>query len=297
MTLARNGTEATIYILPDGATEFRLDDVESGRYLEDVSGLGMPGVSHVTRQGYNQDGATWLATRLNPRVISLTVAQVYPDRAAMWAGHRDWFAAFAPGDDGGTLRKVLPDGTAYELDVRFQGGMDAGSTERFGRRVQTYALQLVAHRPVWRAVTPTTWTLERGAGGGLSFPVSFPISFVSGDLMGRLAIAYGGSYRTWPTISLAGPLTGPKLVHETLGVVIELDYTVGLGEVVTLALDPVAPLATNGAGTNLVSYLGDTSDLAGFYLAVGANAIRLSATGTADESAMALSYYEQFLGV
>jgi hypothetical protein len=297
MSLARNGTEATIYILPGGETEFRLDDVQSGRYLEDVSGLGMPGASHVTRRGYGQDGETWLATRLNPRVISLSVVQVYGDRAAMWAGHRDWFAAFAPGDDAGTLRKVLPDGSAYELDVRFQGGMDAGSTERFGCRVQTYALQLVAHRPVWRAVQQTTIALERGAGGGLSFPASFPISFVSGDLMGKLEISYGGSYRTWPTIILTGPLTSPKLVHETLGVEIAMDYAVAPGKVVTLALDPVAPLVTDAGGANLVSYLSDASDLAGFYLAVGSNAIRLSATGTAGESAMALSYYEQFLGV
>jgi len=297
MSLARNGTEATIYILPGGETEFRLDDVQSGRYLEDVSGLGMPGASHVTRRGCGQDGETWLATRLNPRVISLSVVQVYPDRAAMWAGHRDWFAAFAPGDDAGTLRKVLPDGRKFDLPVRFQGGMDAGSTERFGARVQTYALQLVAHDPIWRGADEHRLSAQAYAGDQLVLPFELPFWLDGTTVLGQFAVDYAGTWRAWPQVVLEGPMTNPLVEHVERGVEMQLTGSISTGCTVTFAPDPGEPAVTNQDGVDLSGRLAETADLAGFYLVRGTNTINVRAEGLSEHSAAALRYHEQFIGV
>jgi hypothetical protein len=298
MSLARNGAEATIYILPGGAAEFRLDDVASGCYLEDVSGLGMPGVSHVARRGYGQDGETWLAARLNPRVISLSVAQVYRDRGAMWAGHQDWFAAFAPGDHAGTLRKVLPDGRKFDLPVRFQGGMDAGTAERFGVRVQRYVVQLVAHDPIWRSPDTFTLSAEAVSGDELVYPMTYPYTYDPDTILEDLVVDYAGTWRTWPVVTIHGPVSSPTLHHVERGVTVRLERVVPAHEAIVIVFDPVEPGVETITGLDLTAFVSDAyGDLAGFYLERGTNTVRVMGGNVATGTTFTLAYAEQFVGV
>jgi len=288
--------EQVIYVTPDGA-EFPLFDRAGRRYLNEVAGLGMPPVQHVTRRGYGQDGETHLATRLKPRTVSLKVSEVYPDRNALWDGHLDWFATLAPGDDAGLLRKVFPDGRTFDLPVRFRAGADAGDREQFGAKVQDYALQLVAHDPVWCAADETRMEAAGYDGDQLVFPAVFPIWFDGKTILGAFDIAYPGSWRTWPTVELTGPMINPRLSHEERGVVVQLLDVIPAGYVVTLAIDPEGSSVTNQAGTDLAGRLSEQTDLQGFYLAPGANTLRVRAAGTSGASKAVLRYYERYVGI
>jgi hypothetical protein len=293
--------EQTFYITPNGE-EFPLDVHNyfgaGGRYLEEINGLGMPSVRHVTRAGIGQHGETHLATRLQRRPINLRVAEVYAGRQAMYDGHLNWFRTLAPGDAAGTLRKVFPDGRSFDLEVYFQTGADAGSQDRaLGGWVQRYALQLVAFDPIWKR--PDLFTLGVSAydGDQLVYPYKYPYWYDGKSILGAFEIDYAGSWRSYPTITLTGPMTNPLVEHAELGVELQLLDTITAGYAATFALDPYEPAVTHSAGANLIGRLSDATDLSGFYLIPGTNTIKVRAEGTSGASSASINYYERYLGV
>ncbi|MBN1286442.1 MAG: phage tail family protein [Anaerolineae bacterium] len=288
--------EATYYITPDGI-EFRLDDRAAPRYLNSIDGLGMPPLRHVTRRGYQQDGETWLAAQLSPRTINLQVTEVYASRIGMFDGHRDWFAMLRPGADAGALRKVLPDGRAYEVDVRFQSGLDAGPQDRLGHRVQTYTMQLVAHDPVWRSVEARTAGAAGSAGAQKVYPYVYPYWYDGDVTFDDFVIVYAGSWRAYPTITLTGPMGNPTLTHVERAARLQLLHFIPSGAFAVIAPDPDGPVVQDQNGVNLFGRLAGDSDLAGFYLEPGVNTIHVHAQSMGANSQVALVYYEMHLGV
>ena len=77
-----------------------------------------------------------------------------------------------------------------------------------------------------------------------------------------MGIVYWGTVTAKPLIVVTGPAENPAVENTTLGTRIEMDYTLALGETVTI--DTLALTVTNQAGTNLLPYT--TGDLATFGL-------------------------------
>lgn len=290
--------ENVIYVTP-GGEEIRLLDRSARRYLNEVGGLGFPSVRHVTRRGYKQDGETHVASQLQARTINLKVTEVYASRQAMFDGHMAWFARFAPGADAGTLRRVLPNGAAYEIDVRFQSGLEAGSGERLGHRVQSYVLQLKAPDPIWRAVD-TLSAESRAIAGAEEFSLPFGAPFWYIDPANRIPdvrIAYGGSWRAYPTVTLTGPVASPYLLHVERAAEIRLFASIEAGETLTLTPGQEGATAETSAGRDLAGRLSDTTDLAGFCLQPGINTLRFRAGALGGASKAVVTYREAFIGV
>lgn len=68
---------------PLPGAEYRLDKVV-GRYVLNVSGLGLPPITYPTQRGPYQHGVTPLDYFLEPRVLQLGIRQVYQNRASFW---------------------------------------------------------------------------------------------------------------------------------------------------------------------------------------------------------------------
>ena len=149
--------------------------------------------------------------------------------------------------------------------------------ERIGayRHPEAYreALRFVAHDPVWTGEQQSqTWAIATAL-GDLVFDLAgawfgtvpgvgrwlFAPSYV-GETVG---VVYWGTWDAKPTIKIKGPATNPSVNNTTLGVQLNLNYTVAAGETVTI--NTQALTVTNGAMTNLLPYL--SGDLATFALA------------------------------
>ncbi len=288
--------EATYYVTPAGV-EFRLDDTANRRYLNEVNGLGMAALRHITKQGVGQHGASHLATLLQPRVVSLKVTEAYASRQAMFDGHRDWFETLAPGADAGKLKKILPDGRAFELDVWVQAPPDAGQSDRLGTRVQSYVFQVVAHDPVWRGTELLYASASGTDGTETAVPTDVPTDVGDDTMVEDIEITYAGSWHSHPAIEIAGPLDNLYLAHLERDEVVNLLYDIPAGETVALACDPDAPSATTSAGRSLQAFLSDATDLAGFYLQPGANTLRVWGVSMSANTQVTVKYYERMIGL
>jgi len=288
--------EATYYITP-GGTEFRLDDAAGKRYLNEVNGLGMAPLRHITRQGVGQHGETHLATLLRPRIVNLKITEAYASRPAMFDGHLAWFEVLAPGDDAGALRKVFPDGRAFELDVRVSAPPDGGQNDRLGTKVQSYVFQLVAHDPVWRGASLLYAVANGTAGSETAVPTDVPTDVGDETLVEDIEIDYAGNWRSHPTIEVDGPLDNLYLTHVERDEVVELLYDIPTGETVTLVCDPDAPSVTDAAGNSLQAFLSDATDLADFYLQPDVNTLRVWGVNMSASTKITVKYYERMIGI
>jgi len=173
-----------------------------------------------------------------------------------------------------TLWRYWRNRAIRDLDVLLEQG------PTFDERVGTYqypagyreALRFVAHDPVWRGDTQSeTWAIDEAL-GDLVFDLSgawFGVTpgtgrwlFAPNYVGETINIIYWGTWPAKPTIIINGPATNPTIENSTLGVRIELDYTIVLNETVTINTRLLT--CANNSTANLLPYL--TSDLATFEL-------------------------------
>ena len=220
-----------------------------------------------------------------------------------FSDHQTWLSAFKPYATAGILRREMTDGAQYELDVRFQSGLNLDLSDYMEWASPKYALQLVAYDPVWRKLPVQTQLFAISELTELVFPMTFPIVWGGSLIDDTTIIAVSGTWKTYPTIALTGPLTNPKVSNESTGQFIQLNYTVPAGRVVTIDLTPGVKTVEDDIGANLIGYLSTDSDLFGFHLGVppevsgGNNSIRVQTSGATNDSEVNLSWYSRYVGI
>jgi len=147
------------------------------------------------------------------------------------------------------------------------------------------ALRFIAHDPFWYGTEQSqTWEIG-GALGDLVFDLGATGPFITttpataGGWLGvshgsgrwlfaptfvgeSVQVIYWGTAPAKPVITITGPAENPAIENTTIGTRIEMDYTVALGEMVTV--DTLALTVQNHLGTNLLPYT--SGDLATFQL-------------------------------
>ena len=211
-----------------------------------------------------------------------------------------------------TLWRYWRNRATRDLDVLLEQG------PTFDERVGTYqypegyreALRFVAHDPVWRGTTQTeTWAIDEALGDLVfdGFGAWFGVTPGTGrwlfapNYVGETTnIIYWGTWPAKPKIIIEGPATNPTIENSTLGLRLELAYTVVLGETVTI--DTRLLTCTNNSAVNLLPYL--TGDLATFELspepqAPGrANAVTVNfSDGVGGQSAAHLTWKNGYIAI
>jgi len=134
------------------------------------------------------------------------------------------------------------------------------------------ALRFIAHDPFWYGVEQTeTWEIPvdlgdlvfdglgawcggvRGIGRWL-----FALTSVSESI----DIVYWGTAPAKPIVTLTGPMINPAIFNQTIGDLIQMNYIIAAGEIVTI--NTSALTAQNNFGVNLLPFT--TGDLATFGL-------------------------------
>jgi hypothetical protein len=236
--------EFTQYITPDG--EIYRFNTGTDKFLISEAGMGMPPVRYITQGGPYQPGEVLLDYRLQTRVIQLVHRKNSCGRQAYWDSRNTLLDMIRPNRSAvgtmqlGVLRKILPDGDQRDIDVIIEQGPEfaARNPQQWDEWSFTETLRFVAHNPTFYdpVQLSSAWSLAEFS--QLQFAFSFPLTFESDYLGASLAVDYPGTWESYPDIVIVGPLDGPRVVNETTGDEIDLNYTVSIGETVTIYLNP-----------------------------------------------------------
>ena len=117
--------------------------------------------------------------------------------------------------------------------------------------------------------------------------------------------AYGGSWSSYPIITITGPGTGISLENTTTGHVLDFPaLSLAGGEYITIDLRYGYKTVTDNVGDNRIGELSDNSDLAEWHLApaptaVGGNNLLLLTVDAdaGDDTSVQMSYYHRYIGL
>lgn len=292
-------------------TNFRGDtlalDGTSGIYVLQHDGLAMPPVQRVIQEGPYQHGGTLLNSRLQPRVISLALANL-AGQTATWTARDALFAMLNDIHDPLYLDCTRPDATTYRMDVTYLDSLTmprAGQHDGFDR----YVLQLIAYDPVWYNVSPQNVILDITAGGeGLEIDMQIPFGLGGTDIDESTWFVYAGTWISYPIVRITGPVDDAKLYTWTIGSsasgYVQLFFdgvTIAAGDYRQIDCRYGRKTVVDKNGANKIAELSADSDLASFGiypypyqdLAVF---VFMGANGSGD-TACSLTYYNRFIGI
>lgn len=121
-------------------------------------------------------------------------------------------------------------------------------------RSMVVPMQLHATDPrVYSATLHTASTGLGTASGGLVFPATFPATFGSGSAGGQVSVTNAGSVKTYPTLTVVGPVDNPIIDHVEQGLSLGFTVSLGSGDQLVINPDPRARTALlNGANAENV---------------------------------------------
>lgn len=266
---------------------------------------GMAPVQRITTQGPQQHGDTDIDFRLDALSWPLGLLMYASSIAEHYTNRKLALRIFRPSRVPIQMRWTLDNGDVRQIDCHVNGKMTFGSRERRGF-AQRFVVPL-------RAANPTFYDPDRKfvsfgiavSGSVFGFPIGFAISFGEASSIDTTkTIAYAGSWREYPVIEIAGPLTNPVITNLSTGDVLDLTgTTVALGDTYTIDCRPGYKSVKDAAGVNRIAALSDTSDLASFSLEAdpdvsgGLNDIRVTGTSATSATQIYLRYYERYLGI
>lgn len=284
------------YITPDGV-EYMLS---SPTFVLQEDGLAMPPIEWITQRGPAQHGETLKGFFLRPRIIQMVVRREGCSRDDYWRLRGQLMDMLRPNrttnPTPGILRKYTSLGQIREYDVyATEGpGFPSHDPDHWDQWAIHDTLRFTAYDPAAR--DPTVHALSFVSGGVVgSFPITFPWQIAS---FGSSApVTYNGTWLSYPTIIINGPMTSPLIRNLTTNELIQLNYAVGSGRTVTIDLRYGFKSITLDDGTNLIGFASSDSDLGTFHLQPGPNTFQIFGTGTSAVSSVQLSWFERFIGV
>ena len=275
--------------------------------LDEVDGLGMPSVVHLVQAGAMQDGETYLMSRLRRRTVTMNFNIVADSEDQCWEASEQLLRLAAQLTHGFRLRVTLPNGSKRDCHLRYAASMTMPRSVRDAHATQNAVMQCISlDNPTLYNPDQKRAVLRAGSGVGNShFPLSFPVGFEGSSLDDSYLVRYPGSWRTYPTIELTGPLTDPAIYNLSAGTKLEMvtGYALDAGEVITFDLTPGIKRVTHSVDGDIAHFLTKDSDLSAWCLAPdpdvinGDNNIQVSGTNVGLNTLVEFRYYERFIGI
>lgn len=313
----RQPMELDYYISPDGVSyQF---DTGNGKLLMSFTGDGMPPIEYIRQKGPFQHGETLLDYRLAARVIQYVHRRKGCSRYEYWDNRADlinWLRPNrqAPGQfDLGKLRKILPDGSKRDIDVMIQQGpaFAPRQSDVWDEWAFTESLQFIASDPTFYDpdADEVIWSISILLGkiyysASALTDLAYPYFYGADIISGSATVTYLGTWLSYPTFELTGPLNQPFVENVTTGEHIQLAYDIAAGETVTISLPYGNKTVTNNFGANLIGTVTSDSDLATFHLAPdpeaagGVNLFNASGGGgLAGVTQIRMWWYVRYIGI
>ncbi len=283
--------------------EYDLNDASRYLWMSD-DGLGMSPLHRIVERGPQQHGETDLGFRLDPRTIKLVIGAFGADDEEYWDIRRELLGIFTPTTSAIGLRFGLPNGDTRQIDVHVSGEFQIGSSDR-KRIAHKIGMMLRASDPTFYDPTGQAYAFNIGGGSsGWTVATIVPSPIGSTNLAQSCTITYNGTWRTYPTVKITGPITNPVVTNNTTGE--KLDFT---GTTITAGhyylIDTRFGVKTvlDDAGANQYSKLTSDSKLNTFHLEAhpvapnGANDIQVSGTSITSATEVTMTFFSRFIGL
>lgn len=298
--------DGLIYTLHNGANRFLIGG---------IGGQGLPPVEYQTQRGPWQDGETVTGFRYGPRVLQMVHRRNALTRAEYWDARADLLNFLRPSrtTDGtfqhAALRKYLPDGSIRDIDVRIDTGpqFSPGNSDRWDEYSFQEGLRFIASDPSFYDPEAVTKIITAsGTVAELAYPASYPVTYGGSVLIDEVFyIDYTGTYRTFPLITIRGPLIDPLIINWTTDERIELDYTVASGSQITIDLRLGEKIVEDNQTppNNLIGTVTLDSDIGTFHIepeprAVGGrNVLEIQGTGADASTRITFEYLTRYIGI
>jgi hypothetical protein len=171
---------------------------------------------------------------------------------------------------------VKPLGVRYDWDTMRRLGQAAVQFSAFAEDPRIYELTAIT------AVINLGATVYTGFG----FPFGFPFGFGGvSTTTDEVTVTNSGNRPTPPLLTIAGPVTNPRILNDTLSKEMVFTITLLAGE--TLVVDPKNKTVRLNGVTNRRNTLQAPT---WFYLAVGANSIRYRAESSDPTSTLTITF-------
>jgi hypothetical protein len=296
--------EMYLYITPDGET-YPLD-VDGRRVVLNDEGTGTPPYEYITQRGPFQHGESLTAVYAKPRVLQLMIMQRYDNRDSYWNGRRNLLGVLSPrrqaidgNVDLGVLRRILSTGEKRDLKCLITEGpkFEPRHEDSWQELSYTETLRFTAFDPIYYDPTVQSYIFDQ-QGSQLVFPIVFPIRFET--ILQDVTLNYNGTWLTYPTFTITGPMTYFHIVNETTGEQIDITYDLAAGETITIALAYGSKSVTKNDGTNLLPYVSGDSDLGTFHIteaSLGVNQLHVHMVGVTSTSQIEMTWNDRYVGI
>lgn len=290
--------ETVTFVASDGATW-------SPSYVIGMDGFGIAPFKIYSQGVPYYDGAIYQDQQMQPRVLLIQFAIVATTRADLYAQRASAVATLSPAKGPGTLQFAIPGLGTRQLTCVVDEGPKFNSAGRIGILGLKDSARFVAHDPAWYDPAPVTLQFVGNGGIGITFPITFPISFGNTGLQGSQTAANAGDLLTYPIITVTGPGTGlvitiPDPTNASALLVCDFgDLTLSAGDTLTIDHRPghqAATLVTSGGvSSNVLGQRSVDSYFWGF--PAGSTTVAVSLTGTTTASSITLQWYNRYSGV
>ena len=262
-------------------------DIREGgiTYLTQLDGISVPDLLNESVQTPSRDGETYIRTVLEPRFIKIGYTLVGASFDGLQDERRRLVRLLNPRLGLGRLEYTPQEGRTYSIDAILE------TPPRFTKlsdRVLDVHLTLRCPDPAF-ALRPVEEVTMR-VGGGLSVPVSFPLS-ITQDFVER-TVVNSAELETYPIFYITGVVTSPKVENVTTGKHVQMASDFELGADDTLVIDMAAQTIKIGA-TSKIGKMTNGSEL--WAIEPGTNEIKVSSTS--GEGNYRMRYAERYLGV
>lgn len=265
---------------------------------------GGPPVRRLTDRGPLQHGDSDLDFRLDAFVWPLGLRIYAQDASAQYTHRTTLRKVFRPSNTPIKLRWTLENGDVRQLDCHVSGRIVYASANQDGFS-QRCVVPLRAADPTYYDPTALAVVFGVGGGGGAwNIPWAIPWGIGASSVDQTRAIAYAGTWRTYPTILITGPINSCVITNQTTGDKLDLTgYNIAGGASVTIDCRPGVKSVVDNTGANVIDKLTDDSDLATFCLEAdadapgGVNAIRVTGTSATSATEVNIGYYNRYEGL
>ena len=273
--------------------------------LREIDGLGMPPIRHIDEQYAQQDGATYLATWLERRVVSLRFDLTNANESDMWDAREELDILMKQFAAGFRLQCDLPNGAQRRIHLRYLGQMTLPRKWNMGDPRQVVVLQCIAHDPVWYDPTGVLWGYSLPTGlGSWSFPLGFPEGFGRALIDIREVRNYVGTWKAYPVIEITGPIDDCVIENETTDEKLDFTgYNLAATKVVTIDLAPGVKTVEHSTDGNIVDELTTDSDLGTWHIAAhpealnGNNTLHVTGTAATPATKIEIRFYTRYIGI
>ncbi len=266
--------------------------------LAAYSGTGLSSYHSITERGPFQHGESYIDFRLDPRELILSLIVKASSASALQDKLDDLTELCKPRSSGLVPMKFVTDtGVDKRAEVYYVDGI--GLTRAIGDGVH-YKVPLALRVPSGVFSAPTSGAVSyymTDSTVGFIIPMTVPFEVGSSSVNISDAIIYTGTWRTYPVITIIGPLAGCVITNVSTDD--KLDFTgitIPTGDWRTIDCRFGYKTVVNSSGTSCVSDLAEDSDLGTFHFAPdpdlidGNNAITITGTQATSNTQINIVY-------